>query len=544
MPIESAALFRRYRAPQEDGQVLVDPPASELPEVVARNRQRLGGLCYDLNGRCLSELSAEARRRLIVQSLSYTRQYREVPASIAGSQLPPIILSGHQPQMFHPGVWYKNFVLGSLARQVRGIGIHFLIDSDLCRSVSIRVPSGTPHEPRVETIAYDLPAGEIPYEERAIRDRATFESFADRVATTIQPLVKDPLVKTLWPLAIQQSRRHSNLGLSLAQGRHLVEADMQNDSLELPQSAVCQMPEFSWFIAHLLAHLPTFRDAYNGALAAYRRAHRTRNRAQPVPDLAKAGDWLEAPLWMWSSDDPLRRPLFARQRAGQVEISDRSRRTIQLDLSADGDAAAATNQLLELAAEGIKIRTRALATTLFARLVLGDLFLHGIGGAKYDQVTNLMAREFYGFDLPEFATVSATLRLPIDRPHDRAAFPSTRQSQLRELRFHPERFVANDISLSEDDKSKVAEIIAAKQRWIGTAKTPQNARERHSAINAANNALQPYVDRRRRRLEQQHAEHEDERRAAAILDSREYSYCLYPRSRFERLLLDGAMLGA
>ena len=31
-------------------------------------------------------------------------------------------------------------------------------------------------------------------------------------------------------------------------------------------------------------------------------------------------------------------------------------------------------------------------TTMFARLLLGDTFLHGIGGAKYDQVTDSMKR--------------------------------------------------------------------------------------------------------------------------------------------------------
>ena len=33
------AQYRRYRAPQEDGQVLVDPPRATLAEVVARNRR-------------------------------------------------------------------------------------------------------------------------------------------------------------------------------------------------------------------------------------------------------------------------------------------------------------------------------------------------------------------------------------------------------------------------------------------------------------------------------------------------------------------------
>ena len=131
-----------------------------------------------------------------------------------------------------------------------------------------------------------------------------------------------------------------------------------------------------------------------------------------MPDLAQIDGWLEAPFWIWSADDPRRQPLFARRRGNELTISDRHQRTFVLSLSADGDAAVAVEQLEDLAARGIKIRTRALSTTLFARLLLSDLFLHGIGGAKYDQVTNQIAEQFFGFALPEFAAVSATLRLP------------------------------------------------------------------------------------------------------------------------------------
>ena len=55
-----------------------------------------------------------------------------------------------------------------------------------------------------------------------------------------------------------------------------------------------------------------------------------------------------------------------------------------------------------LEAEGFKVRTRALTTTLFARLFLADLFIHGIGGAKYDELTDAILRRFYGFEPPRF----------------------------------------------------------------------------------------------------------------------------------------------
>ena len=53
----------------------------------------------------------------------------------------------------------------------------------------------------------------------------------------------------------------------------------------------------------------------------------------------------------------------------------------------------------------------ALVTTLFARLVLSDLFIHGIGGAKYDQLTDELIRSFFGLAPPDYLVISATLHL-------------------------------------------------------------------------------------------------------------------------------------
>lgn len=542
MLMEQASGTRRLRAPQGDGQKLIEPSLESLPQIVADNRARLAQVEYDVQGRPLAELSASARRSLVERAVAYTSQYRDVPERIRqASPKPtalgdvPFILSGHQPQLFHSGVWYKNFVLGSLAKQLDAMPVHLLIDSDLCRSSSIRVPTGSVERPQLDVVPYDEPAAEIPYEERAIRDLRTLSGFAERVTSLIRPFVSDPLVQPLWSLLHERCAQENNLGLRLAQARHSLEETWDNDTLELPQSVVCQQPEFAWFLAHLLAHLPRFWAAHNDALATYRRAHQMRNRAHPVPDLAEVDGWLEAPFWIWTSDDPLRRPLFAQQSGEELVITDRNAHTFRLSLTADRDAAVAVEQLLVLSARGVKIRTRALTTTLFARVVLSDLFLHGIGGAKYDQVTDQLARTFFGFDLPEFAAVSATLRLPIAASPLPAAHDRSCAEQLRDLRYHPERYV-REVRADGSAASRIREIVSNKQKWVQTPKTPKNARERHAAIATANEALQPFVADRRQAIKSRCLELQQQKRASAILQSREYSFCLFPRQHFEKLL--------
>jgi hypothetical protein len=327
------------------------------------------------------------------------------------------------------------------------------------------------------------------------------------------------------------------LGLRLAQGRHALEETWHNETLELPQHAVCELPEFGWFVAHLLANLPRFSAAYNDALAHYRRIHRIRGHAQPVPDLDSTGGWLEAPFWIWSVADPTRRPLYARQSGDGLIITDRNAVEVWLSITDDRDASVAAQQIAALASRGIKLRTRALTTTLFARLVLSDLFLHGIGGAKYDQVLDEIVRLFFGFEPPEFGAVSATLRLPIAQESHESLLTNNWQQRLRELRYHPELFVDGN-----GDRATIAKIVADKRQWVRTVKTPENAGERHRAIVAANEALQPYVAPLREQLEVDRETVQKQRRGEAILQSRAYSFCLYPRAHFDGLLREPQLM--
>ena len=52
---------------------------------------------------------------------------------------------------------------------------------------------------------------------------------------------------------------------------------------------------------------------------------------------------------------------------------------------------------------------------MYARLFLCDLFIHGIGGGKYDEVTDNIIRRYYGVEPPAYLVLSATLHLPL--PH-------------------------------------------------------------------------------------------------------------------------------
>lgn len=538
MLMERPIAYRPLRAPREPGQVLIDPPAATLGAMIARNEALRAAVDYDLQGQPLKRLAADARRDLLTLASDYTRRYRDVDLGGAERDANPrIFLSGHQPQLFHPGVWFKNFFLGALARQRRAVGVNLVIDSDAIKTVSIRVPTGMAARPRVETVLFDRPSAEIPFEERSILDREVFRTFGRRVQETLAPLVAQPLIEQLWPLAVERSSATSNLGLCLAQARHRLEGAWGLQTLEAPQSALCRLPAFHWFTAHLLAQAPRFWEIYNRALAEYRAVHHLRSKAHPAPDLAHDGVWLEAPFWIWNSGDPLRRRAFVRQRGDQIWLTDRQGVEIALDLTPDGAAERAVEQLAALEGQGVKLRTRALMTTLFARLMLGDLFLHGIGGAKYDQLTDQLLQHFFEIEPPGYATVTATFHLPISAAPAEGHASRRLDPSLRELTYHPERHLRWD-ELTPADRAAAEQWRRQKSAAIGLAKTPQNAHARHVAIVAANQALQPYVASLRAAEQAAQAAQEVQRRGQAILASREYAFCLFPESCLRTPLQD------
>jgi len=528
--------YRRLRAPQEDRSAVVDPPWDEVGLLVGRNVELRAQYAYDCQGRPLVELSREARAELLAEARRHTAGYGVVGPE-PGNPDGLIFLAGHQPQLFHPGVWLKDFVLDHLARRHGAVAVNLTIDSDTVKGTSIQVPGGSIDDLSVEAISYDRPGPMVPYELRRIEDGRAFSDFGRRVRERMAPLIPHPLIEALWPLAQRQARRTDNLGACLAQSRHRLETDWGLRTLEIPQSRVCGGAPFCWFAAHLLAELPRFRAVYNETVREYRRVHRIRSAAHPVPDLAADRQWLEAPLWVFSDDDPQRRRLFARHHARGVTLSDRHRLEIDLPLHADGDAARAVERLMELSSRGVKIRSRALITTLWARLVLGDLFLHGIGGAKYDQVTDALIERFFALEPPHFVVFSATLHLPVARPRVRVEQSRALRQALRRLTYHPERFMDRANGRSEEVGEYPAELIAAKESWIKTPQTLQNARQRCRAIRQINEALQPWVHGRRERLERQLAEMSRALKADGVLASRQYAFCLYPEETFREFLL-------
>ncbi len=532
---------QRLATPRENRAVLAVPPMEEAGTVAAENVRLRSTADYSLQGRSLAELSGQARAELLDAARTWTVAYRETDLP----NLHPeglIFLAGHQPELFHPGVWFKNFALGALARRHGAAAVNLVIDSDTMKSSALPTPGGSPADPRRESVLFDRPATRstgcpgVPFEERQILDANLFAGFGRRVAQRIAPLVPDPLIRRFWPMVLERSRHVDRLGYCLAQARHQLEGQWGLQTLELPQSVICGSEPFHWLLAHLIANIERFRDCYNQAVQEYRRAHRIRNAAHPVPDLVTEGSWVEAPLWIWTAEQPQRRRVFVCRRGREILVSDRAGQELRLSLTIEGDASDSVGRLMAWGRHGVKIRSRALITTLWARLALSDLFMHGIGGAKYDQVTDRLIEAFFGLTPPGIMVLSATLYLPVPRPRVTNEHFREIRRELRELSYHPEKYLHANCLLDGDATLRAGALADEKQHWIRTPVTHENAYTRWTSFCRINQELQPWVAQRRQQLLEQQAETQRALRHEKVLGSREYGFCLYPESDLKDFL--------
>lgn len=511
--------YRKLRAPKADGDSLHVPSFNELQSIWESNlATNLSSGQFDSFQ--IAELRNTARIECADLARNYTARYLQVDLSSRNQDR--FIYSGHQPALFHPGVWYKNFTLSHLAQHFNCIPVNLIVDNDICGTNSIRIPTLEANQAISQSIPIDAHGDNIPFEARTIVDRTLFDSFAKRTASAIAPLVPNPLVESLWPKVIDSIDSENRLGHAIASGRHLLEHEIGLQTLELPISLLSQTAGFAAFVQELVLRREQIVSVYNQCLWEYRKVHKIRSNSHPVPELEIREQWFELPFWIWHRETPVRRNLLCRVTADQVELSDGSNIVAKLELKHF------VEQFRELRNRQICVRPKALMTTMFSRLILSDMFLHGIGGSKYDQMTDAIIGKLFDVTPPRFLTLTATLKLPTNVPIVDVQDVTKSRVELREMQFHPERFIENP-----DHGTK--KIIETKHRWIAKRPLRGNRLERHHTIERCNQKLRESLDRKKTQLSESLDQMQSKLQTCQIMGSREFSFCLFPESLPQKL---------
>jgi hypothetical protein len=394
-------------------------------------------------------------------------------------------------------VWVKNFALNGLARQLDAIPLNLIVDNDTIKSCSLRVPTfqeGDPASVHPEAVPFDVDRGESPYEDREILDQALFRSFPERVASLRRSWGYEPLLANVW-------RDAETLAGAFIAARQNSEKAWGCENYELRVSQLAQTEAFACFARHIFSDLPRFREIYNVAIQSYRHRNRLRSRNHPAPELQTD----EAPFWV---------------RTGNSHPRER---------------ATASSSVQSL-------RPRALTLTLFVRVCLGDFFIHGIGGGKYDEVTDQIIQSYFGLAVPAYQVLSATLYLPLP------TFPASGNdvraaSRLRrELDWNPQRHLTH----TQLREPALAQLVSEKERLVREEPSPTDADGRRNwfrALHQITVRMRPYVANMISPADEEVIRLQTEVMANTVLRRRDYAWPLYPEATLRPFLQQFLNLG-
>ncbi len=533
--------------PRYDDAIFARPDLSQIISDAEENRSMFSACSRDRSGKIISGLREWARRAVLEEAAQYTSELTGNTVTLPEDLNDRLLLmTGHQPALYHPGVWIKNLLIGKVARQTAGLSLNLIVDNDLVSSTSIRVPQGDRSAPFFSDVSFDESIKKKPWEETTIQNRALFQSFAQRVDDSLQqwPDLSAPLLREIWPAAIKHMSVSDRLADCLAAARHAQEQRWGIENLELPISRLCTTSPFLWFACYLFKYAEPFRTTHNEVLGEYREVNRIRSKTHPVPELSEQDGWIESPFWVWRAGETRRHQLFVKRDEENILLSDGKAVMATLPMPENCDLSAAIEILKQLPSQGIRLRTRALTTTLFARLFLGDLFVHGIGGAKYDEMTDRIFTRFFHLTPPRYLTLSATKFLPICAPYDVQHCDETCLERiLRDLDFNSDRH------LTADQRSKAAPLLQRKQtlireqeaassdqgKLIDQAERRRHNRQRFRELREIDAKLALLTLKLREQINEDLATVHQQMKANEVIQSREISFVLYPEPVLKKL---------
>ena len=506
--------------PRQHKSVVSNPQIGSLTNLAQSNADQFRSSGLSLQGMPLSQARTLAQAEVLAAAADYTASLIGQPVDLPTTG--PWFVTGHQPELFHAGVWAKNFTISGLADFAGGVALNLIVDNDTAERTRITVPIGSREVPTVESVPFDSSRPQQPWEESVIEDVQCFEGFGERIRSQIRSNWHyEPLIRHGWDAAIRQRQVSSRLCDCLTAARVAVEREHGIRNLEVPMSRICSTRSFLRFAASLLTDLPRFQAHYNAVIRNYRLEHHLRSTTHPVPELVERDGWYEAPFWIWRQGDLRRGRPFARLDGNRVELRFGEEIVARFSASTQDGFEQGGQSLSQLQNQGVRFRSRALTTTLFSRLFLADLFIHGIGGAKYDEMTDQLCRRFLDIEPPRFATVSATFHLPLAPPFPVSLQDVRRTEQtLRDLSFNPDRFLSKSADFS------VQTLIEEKRQLISAFAARRPQQFEHKRVAEINRMLTPELEQTRRELKAKSQQIQKHVQANSILQNREYSWCL------------------
>lgn len=447
--------------------IVTSPDLSEWSGLLTRQQPFESGSSF-------AQLRDAARRRLTQSAQQYVLRLSRIAqqAGVAVSQTSvltgdpdtqPVIMTGHQPTIFHGGLTFK-YHCTEQAASTTAIGVAITIDTDQLDPGEFQYPQSVGSESRSGWRPLRLVSASF-CESEGLSGWIPLlpaDQLEDRVESIAAELtsITEPNVEKYFRQVSQDYCRLATAGVSAGEANSIIRwsRGLGDGLLELPLSAVCSFPEVLHLVAGILEEPDRFAHTYNRELRQYRAAHEIRNPANPFPDLQLRSDVTELPLWVLDGRDQSRHALFVRSVDDGTELMANGRTVATVSRADTVDA------LQGLLLREVRLIPRAAMITAFLRLLFADLFVHGTGGGHYDQFTTTLIHGWWEAEPPPFVVASASQFLFAERRTKIQELQSLNQN-LRDLRFNPQRHFDSGV-FSESVENRLRELCDRKQAVV------------------------------------------------------------------------------
>lgn len=513
-------VHRKPALPAGHGELLVRPEYAEWAQLAEDNRTRSAAWDFEVAGRGVQELRAVARTEFLQRAAVFSSRLG-VSVAAPGDPSATIVATGHQTELYHPGVWVKDFLLQRFSDENGASAVDVMVDSDGFDSVAITAPCLVPDVRRCrQTLAVGTAGGW--FAATSLPRASDIDAFVDAglgmLDTLPAPAVRRHF-ETFGGHLRSAAADADNLAELVTFARRRYEAEAGTDYLELPVTSMVRGEAFAAFVAQLALDAPRFAEAYNAELQEFRTATRTRSKAQPFPNLEIDGDSVELPLWALAPAG--RSTVVVVDRGETVEL----RAGDELLASLPKGPAAAIQAVL---ASEVAIAPKALALTTFMRLFCCDLFIHGVGGGRYDSVTDGVISRYFGVPAPRFVVASLTMYLPLGSHVVSDDEVAEAKDRLNRLEHNPDALLDEVDFDSDDERHRACSLAEEKSRLVTEIASPEaDKKALGMRIREVNAGLSAILAPLKESFTAEVASLEAQREASEVLTDRTYPFCLW-----------------
>src|SRR3989338_6227618 len=220
-----------YEIPKNNREVFLEPAIEHIPELALENRRKISGYKFEINGVPFQILRDKTRMEILRKAVYYTNRIKsllrkdpsgpylydrnnmkkDTPLQVAQDKLCvneltldyetikkiPIIQTGHEPILYHPGIWIKNHLAHYLVKKLGGISVNMIVDNDACNMGLMYVPILSKISASVGKVAFVKNKDHVACEEIVFDDFEPILQFKEEVIDLLSKNILREDVKTI-----------------------------------------------------------------------------------------------------------------------------------------------------------------------------------------------------------------------------------------------------------------------------------------------------------------------------------------------------------